>query len=58
MTENKICSVHKMALNRPACMTNIPGKAFCPECGKLMCPACNRHNVSLRQSRVTGQWPY
>ncbi|VVB55228.1 Uncharacterised protein [uncultured archaeon] len=56
MTENKICPVHKEALNRPACMTILSGKASCPVCGKAMCPKCHRHNVSLRSTRVTGQW--
>lgn len=56
MTEDKICPVHKEALNRPACNAMFPGEVFCPECGKSMCPVCHRHNVS-HPNRVTGQIP-
>lgn len=50
---SKICPVHEEALKTPACKSVVPGIAYCPTCGKPMCPICNRHNVT-QLSRVTG----
>ena len=50
---SKICPVHEEALKQPACMSVVAGIAYCPTCGKPMCPVCHRHNVS-QLSRVTG----
>jgi anaerobic ribonucleoside-triphosphate reductase len=47
------CNIELKAATSKPCKETIPGTATCPECGKPMCPVCNRHNVT-QLSRVTG----
>jgi len=47
------CPLALKALDRPACMSTVPGIAFCPQCGEAICPVCGRHGV-VQLSRVTG----
>jgi anaerobic ribonucleoside-triphosphate reductase len=47
------CKIDSKAMTSKPCKETIPGTATCPECGKPMCPVCNRHNVT-QLSRVTG----
>jgi anaerobic ribonucleoside-triphosphate reductase len=51
--ENKDCSIALKANASKACKETISGTSTCHECGKPMCPVCNRHNVT-QLSRVTG----
>jgi anaerobic ribonucleoside-triphosphate reductase len=51
--KNKECTIALKANASKPCKETISGTSTCHECGKPMCPVCNRHNVT-QLSRVTG----
>lgn len=60
VVENGLCPVCGQAVekmcSRDHCHCSHPiteGIAYCPECGRAMCPVCGSHDVS-QVSRVTG----